>query len=417
MKHEQFLLPIHQELIVDLFAGAGGASLGIEKATGQYIDVAVNHNPIALNLHQANHPQTQHLVSDVFEVNPTTVTNGKPVGLLWASPDCRHFSKAKGAAPVSKKVRSLAWVVIKWAKLVRPRVICLENVEEFQTWGPVLENGQPCPHRKGKTFQKWLQTLSELGYQVEFKELTAADFGAPTIRKRLFLIARCDGLPIQWPKPTHHNPKKPHCTSMQPWKSTADCIDWTIPNPSIFSRARPLAIATLERVAKGLNRYIIQDKKPYCAPATSDSNSIELAFIVKNYTGIVGSDIRDPLGTITTVDHHSLVTIKATTTPSLNHLKIVDLLAQFNIAPNQPFIQIKGQSFYLNDITLRMLAACELFTAQGFPNHYIRTHGHDRQPINQTNQKRLVGNSVSPPVAQAIVRANFNSNVSNKKLA
>jgi DNA (cytosine-5)-methyltransferase 1 len=192
----QLILPLSHELTVDLFAGGGGASTGIEQATGRHVDVAVNHDPEAVSLHQANHPQTQHFVSDVFEVDPHAVCGDQPVGLLWASPDCKHFSKAKGGKPVSKKIRGLAWVVIRWAKAVRPRVICLENVEEFQTWGPLADDGRPCPQRKGSTFQRWVAQLRNLGYQVEWRELRACDFGAPTIRKRLFLVARCDGQPI-----------------------------------------------------------------------------------------------------------------------------------------------------------------------------------------------------------------------------
>ena len=195
----QFQLPLHHELVIDLFAGGGGASTGIEQAIGRAVDIAINHDPEAVSLHQANHPQTAHYVSDVFEVEPLAVTQGRPVALMWASPDCKHFSKAKGGKPVSKRVRGLAWVVVKWAKLVRPRVICLENVEEFQTWGPLLEDGRPCPERKGKTFARWVAQLRNLGYQVEWRELRACDYGAPTIRKRLFLVARCDGAPIVWP--------------------------------------------------------------------------------------------------------------------------------------------------------------------------------------------------------------------------
>lgn len=179
MLSPQLLLPVHNELVVDLFAGGGGASTGIEQAIGQPVDIAANHDPEAVSLHTANHPQTRHFCSDVFEVDPLTVTEGQPVGLLWASPDCKHFSKAKGGKPVSKKIRGLAWVVIKWAKLTKPRVICLENVEEFQTWGPLGPNNRPCPERKGLTFQRWKKQLENLGYKVEHRELRACDYGAP----------------------------------------------------------------------------------------------------------------------------------------------------------------------------------------------------------------------------------------------
>lgn len=261
----QFMLPVHTELVVDLFAGGGGASTGIEQAIGRHVDIAVNHDPEAVSLHTANHPQTRHFCSDVFEVDPLAVTDGQPVGLLWASPDCKHFSKAKGGKPVSKKIRGLAWVVIKWAKLTRPRIICLENVEEFQTWGPLGVDSRPCPERKGQTFQRWVSQLRNLGYKVEWKELRACDFGAPTIRKRLFLVARSDGLPITWPQPTHAQPDESGkvAKGFKPWRTAAECIDWSIAAPSIFERERPLADATCRRIAKGIDRYVVKTAKPF----------------------------------------------------------------------------------------------------------------------------------------------------------
>lgn len=270
MLSPQLLLPVHNELVVDLFAGGGGASTGIEQAIGRPVDIAVNHDPQAIGLHTANHPQTRHFCSDVFEVDPLTVTEGQPVGLLWASPDCKHFSKAKGGKPVSKKIRGLAWVVIKWAKLTKPRVICLENVEEFQTWGPLGPDNRPCPERKGLTFQRWKKQLENLGYKVEHRELRACDYGAPTIRKRLFLVARCDGLPIVWPTPTHAKPdaKGKVPAGMKPWRTAADCIDWSIPAPSIFERDKPLADATCRRIAKGIMRYVVEAKHPFIVPST-----------------------------------------------------------------------------------------------------------------------------------------------------
>ena len=277
------------ELIVDLFAGGGGASLGIEQAFGRSPDVAVNHDPDAVALHAANHPATQHYRRDVFEVNPLEATGGKPVGLLWASPDCKHFSKAKGGKPVSKKIRGLAWVVVKWATLVRPRVIILENVEEFVTWGPVLATGKPCPRRRGTTFARWKRQLERLGYVVDHRELRACDYGAPTSRKRFFLIARCDGLPIVWPKPTHGK-------GLQPYRTAADCIDFSLLCPSIFltreqARAigvkRPLAEATMRRIWKGLDRFVINAAKPFIVP-------------IQNYGwGDRCTSIDDPLRTIT----------------------------------------------------------------------------------------------------------------------
>lgn len=264
MLKPQFILPLAAELVVDLFAGGGGASTGIEMAIGRHVDIAVNHDPAAVSMHEANHPQTRHFVSDVFEVDPVTVTGGQPVGLLWASPDCKHFSKAKGGKPVSKKIRSLAWVVVEWARAVRPRVICLENVEEFQTWGPLTSDDLPDPARRGETFREWKGQLEALGYVVEHRELKACDFGAPTIRKRLFLVARCDGEAINWPTPTHG----PKGSGLKPYRTAAECIDWSIPCPSIFERDKPLAEPTQRRIAHGIRRYVLEAAKPFIMPVT-----------------------------------------------------------------------------------------------------------------------------------------------------
>jgi len=280
--YPQLLLDIHDELIVDLFAGGGGASCGIEMATGRQVDVAINHDAAAVAMHRANHPQTDHHVSDVFEVDPREVTQGRPVGLLWASPDCTDHSKAKGGKPIrNRKRRALAWVVKRWAGQVRPRVICLENVEEFIQWGPLV--GPPgklrrCEKRKGKTFRRFVRDLEELGYRVEYRELRACDYGAPTIRKRLFLIARCDGRPIVWPQRTH-GPGTP-----RPYRTAAECIDWSIPMLSIFATRqeakawakahgvhpprRPLAENTMARIARGVIKYVVEDTEPFVVHLT-----------------------------------------------------------------------------------------------------------------------------------------------------
>ena len=342
----QFVLPVHNELVVDLFAGGGGASTGIELAIGRHVDIAVNHDREAISLHTANHPQTRHFCSDVFEVDPLTVTDGQPVGLLWASPDCKHFSKAKGGKPVSKKIRGLAWIVVEWVKALlpsetHPKLILLENVEEFQTWGPLGADDRPCPERKGQTFQLWVQELRNLGYKVEWKELRACDFGAPTIRKRLFLVARRDGLPIVWPAPTHAKPdaKGKVPAGMKPWRTAADCIDWNIPAPSIFERSKPLADATCRRIAKGIVRFVMEAENPFIVPGVAatliqtgygerpgqsprvpgldkplgtvvagQKHAVVQAFLAKHYTGVVGTELEHPTGTVTTADHHSLVT-------------------------------------------------------------------------------------------------------------
>lgn len=268
-----------EEMIIDNFAGGGGASTGIELATGRAVDAAINHDPDAILMHQTNHPQTRHYCESVWDVDPWEVTRGRPVGLAWFSPDCKHFSKAKGSKPVDRNIRGLAWIVLKWAGTVKPRVIILENVEEFQTWGPVRK-GKPMKSRRGETFRKWKEQLQALGYEIDHRELVAADYGAPTIRKRFFLIARCDGKPIIWPERTHapkdsEEVKNGKC---KPWRGAAEIIDWTIPCPSIFDTTdeikekysiraiRPLAVNTQKRIARGIEKFVLQNKEPFIVP-------------------------------------------------------------------------------------------------------------------------------------------------------
>lgn len=553
----QYLLPIHHELVVDLFAGGGGASTGMEQAIGRPVDIAVNHDPEAISLHEANHPQTRHFVSDVFEVDPITVTAGQPVGLLWASPDCKHFSKAKGGKPVSKKIRGLAWVVVKWAKLVRPRVICLENVEEFQTWGPLGDDGRPCPQRKGSTFARWKKQLENLGYTIDHRELRACDFGAPTIRKRLFLVARCDGQPIVWPQPTHGAPDSlpVRQKKLKPWRTAAECIDWSIPAPSIFERDRPLADATCRRIAKGVMRYVVDAAEPFivsianwsgdsirstdkalstvtanpkgghhalCVPTlvqtgygerpgqaprvpgldkplgtvvAGQKHALVQAFLAKHYTGVVGSDLDDPIGTVTSVDHHSLVaahlvhmghgegktggkrfshgvrdaqqplnTVTAQGMPAgivtsnlvklrgdnvgsgtdeplhtvsaqgLHHGEVRAFLVKYYSEGGQDagcadpmhtiptkdrmgLVTVHGEPYAIVDIGLRMLTPRELYRAQGFPESYAIDKGADGRALTKTAQVRMCGNSVCPPLARAIVGANYTETQAQRRVA
>lgn len=275
------------ELIIDNFAGGGGASLGLELACGR-VDVAINHDPIAVAMHTANHPKTYHYTQNINAVDPVEVCKGRPVGLAWFSPDCTHHSKAAGKRPRSKRIRDLAWVVVHWAQRVRPRIICLENVEEFREWGPLTDEGHPCPKRKGETFDQWLAELQKLGYKVEFRELRACDYGAPTIRKRLFLIARCDGQPIVWPEPTHG-------PGRLPYRVAAECIDWTIPCPSIFSRSRPLADATMRRIARGLKRYVLESARPFIVPV--DHGAL-VPHLIKFNQNSTGQPLDQPLDTV-----------------------------------------------------------------------------------------------------------------------
>jgi len=552
MIRDQFLLDISPEIIIDNFAGGGGASCGIELALGRHVDIAINHDPEAVTMHSLNHPQTEHHCESVWDVDPLDLVQGRPVGLAWFSPDCKHFSKAKGGKPRDKKIRGLAWVAMRWAALVRPRVIILENVEEFQTWGPVLVDGTPCPKRKGDTFRSFVRQLQEKGYAVEWRELRACDFGAPTIRKRLFLIARCDGQPIVWPEPTHGAPDSAAVKAKQrkPWRTAAECIDWSIPCPSIFERPRPLAEATQRRIARGLRRYVINAAEPFVVtlahgegkpgsaqrwgsgvrsmdapfPTLTASNGYGIvaphltkfrtgstgadlrtpmptitagpkenpagaphalgivaptliqtgygerpgqaprapgldkplgtvvaggakhalvsALMAKNYTGVVGHDLRDPVHTITATDHHSLVSSNlvalrgdcadsandepaATITRGCTHVgKVHAFLVKYYSEGGQDqdcrdpmhtiptkdrlgLVTVAGEQYQIADIGMRMLEPHELYAAQGFPSTYviapIMANG---KPLPKHAQVRMCGNSVSPPMAAALVRAN-----------
>lgn len=285
---------ITDEIIVDNFAGGGGASTGIELATGRQVAIAINHDPDAILMHRTNHPYTEHLQASVWDVDPVAVCRGRPVGLAWFSPDCKHFSKAKGAALVDRKIRGLAWITLRWAAKVRPRVIILENVEEFQTWGPVRK-GKPVKKLAGTTFRKFIRQLEDLGYQVEYRELIAADYGAPTSRKRFYLIARCDGQPIVWPEPTY---SKTGANGLPKWRSAAEIIDWGLPCPSIFdSKAeimqkyglkavRPLADNTMRRIIRGVDKFTIKSGEPFIVEC-NHSGGGHIA------------DIREPYKTIT----------------------------------------------------------------------------------------------------------------------
>ena len=299
MKSQNAQTTLLNEIIVDSFAGGGGASTGIELATGRVVDIAINHSQDAILMHKTNHPYTEHYQASVWDVDPIEVCRGRPVGLLWASPDCKHFSKAKGGKPVDKNIRGLAWIVLRWAGTVRPRVIILENVEEFQTWGPVRK-GHPVKSKAGQTFRKWLSQLEALGYAVEWRELVAADYGAPTTRKRFFLVARCDGAPIVWPEPTHAPAGSREVLEgrKKPWRSAAEIIDWTLPCPSIFdtreqirekyglSAQRPLRPNTMRRVIRGVDKFAIKNPEPF--------------LVVVNHAGdFRGQDAAAPLQTVT----------------------------------------------------------------------------------------------------------------------
>lgn len=255
-------------MIVDNFAGGGGASTGIEQALGRAVDLAINHDEDAIRMHEANHPATTHIRNNIWQIDPKEVTRGRHVELAWFSPDCKHFSKAKGGKPREKSIRDLAWVVVLWAERVKPDVILLENVEEFRTWGPLCEENKPIKERAGETFDQWCKALRKAGYKIQFRELRACDYGAPTIRKRFFMVARRDGKPIVWPEPTHGKPGSPEVLSGKrlPWRTAADIIDWSIPCPSIFERERPLVEKTLRRIAHGIMKFVINNPSPFIVP-------------------------------------------------------------------------------------------------------------------------------------------------------
>jgi DNA (cytosine-5)-methyltransferase 1 len=664
-------LDLGSELIIDNFAGGGGTSTGLEAAFGRPVDIAINHDPEALAMHAINHPHTKHLCESVWDVDPIKVTGNQPVGLVWLSPDCKHFSKAKGGKPVEKKIRGLAWVTLRWAAKCKPRVIMLENVEEFKTWGPLLcdEHGhwKPDPAKKGKTFDSFVRQLEAHGYKVDHRELRASDHATPTIRKRFFLVARRDGLPICWPAATHGAPDSPgvRAGKLLPHRTAAECIDWSLPCPSIFDRKKPLADATLRRIAKGIMRYVVNSAAPfivgqggpiyagkpvtalqpfgtlttenhravvmpsivpvthrgsdrsesvhepfrtitgaqrgekalataYLSPYYSDKRpsdargqqpvepintittenrhalvtaflnehanasnqrvmpadeplrticaqvkgghfsmvsatlvnnnfgatpeasvddplrtvttqhnkfGLATAFLAKHYTGVVGSDLEDPIGTVTSSDHHSLVTaqltkfrtgstgaelsepmptitagpkenpagaphalglvsshlvkLRGTSTAAKaddplhtisaggqHHAEVrAFLLAYYGTdqdqSPDSPLatvtsrdrfglVTISGVDYEIVDIGLRMLAPHELYLAQGFPADYIIDEIPDpallfrdgaqvstdplalpRVRLTKSAQVRMCGNSVCPPLSEALIRANF----------
>lgn len=331
------------EIIVDNFAGGGGASTGIEIATGMAVAIAINHDPAAILMHKTNHPYTEHFQASVWDIDPESVCRGRPVGLAWFSPDCKHFSKAKGATLVDRKIRGLAWITLRWAAEVRPRVIILENVEEFQTWGPVRK-GKPVKKLAGTTFRKFINQLEALGYTVEFRELVAADFGAPTSRKRFYMIARCDGKPIVWPKPTH---SKTGADGLPKWRCASEIIDWSLPCPSVFASkaeimeryglkaVRPLAKNTMRRVIRGVDKFTIRSGKPFIVPTgygerkgqaprvhdidapvptvvgTGKENlcrPLLAPVTVTNTSNSVGGTVGAPVHTVTTAGNQMLVT-------------------------------------------------------------------------------------------------------------
>ena len=537
---------INGELIVDNFAGGGGASTGIELATGYSVDIAINHDPEAIKMHRANHPNTKHYCEDVWQVDPVEACQGHSVALAWFSPDCKHFSKAKGGKPKDKFIRGLAWVACRWAGLVRPRVIMLENVEEFKTWGPLNRSHRPIKAKQGVTFKKFVSQLEALGYEVQFRELVAADYGAPTMRKRFFLIARCDGKPIVWPEPTHAPADSEAVKNglLKPYVGAYTQLDFSLPCPSIFDTSeeikekygirakRPLAPKTMERIARGLKKFVLENPEPFIIQCnhggerrpndirepmptitgkhgygivtpflavnrenhsgsdmrepihtvtannqhmlmtptliqyhsetaqgevrgqsieepimTVDSSNrygLVTSFLHKYYDGGykgAGDSIENPLPTVTSWDHNSVVTANLiqmnnhcdgrditepipTITAGDGHFGEVraflikyygqgtgqDIKAPLDTVTAQDrfgLVTIEGVDYQIVDIGLRMLEPKELYGCQGFPEDYIIDHDYTGKTYPRSEQVRRCGNAVCPPIPAALVRANL----------
>ena len=520
---------LSDEITVDGFCGGGGWSTGFEFAIGRPVDIGINHDKYAIAMHKKNHPVTEHYNENIFEVDPYKATKGRPVGWAHFSPDCTHFSRAKGGTPVKKSIRGLAWVVTKWAGTVHPRIISMENVPEFMSWGSLCarrnkdgriyrmdgtlaEKGTYVPYseqqlvpnkkKQGKTFKRFINVMKSFGYKCEWKILTASDYGAPTIRKRLFIIFRNDGKSIIFPNPTHGNPESEEVKSgkLLPWHTAAECINWDLECPSIFERKKPLAENTLRRIAKGIQKFVIENPNPFIiqvnhggdnfrgqevdkpmptitakhgfgvvAPTliqyhgeqsknevrgqilekplqtvdTANRYGLVTAFMSKyfggNYQGC-GSSVDEPLHTITAVDHNALAAVHIT--QFNNHCigqKVDEPLKTITCGEghfgevraflikyysgesgqkvNEPLhtirtkdcfglVTIKGVDYAIVDIGLRMLTPRELYNAQGFPTDYeIETDCYGNK-YPKTKQVARCGNSVPPPFATALARAN-----------
>ena len=576
-----YQIAFDDEIIVDNFAGGGGASTGIEQATGRPVDIAINHDKAAIAMHRINHRFTEHYCESVWDVDPIALCRGRKVALMWLSPDCKHFSKAKGGKPVEKHIRGLAWIALRWAALVKPRVIILENVEEFQTWGRIDKaTGRPDPKYRGETFRSFVFQLRMHGYDVQWKELTACDYGAPTKRKRFVLIARCDGKPIVFPKPTHGN-----APGLKPYRTAADIIDWSLTCPSIFERKKPLVNATRRRIARGLDKFVIKNNKPFIIPigygekagqlprvhdinapvstivssckqnlvmptvapfiaqtqfsnepqradkplstiesvnkhsivtpklapfiqhenfdnipqsvekpvstitsathqylagakiapfveqafggaydgsgsdiekplptvTATDHNRLASAYIHKYYAGNyegAGSDIAKPLDTITVEERHAVTmpymtefygnekdgtpctqplrTIMAKNKAAVVEVKVAKIVqgqnlghwaevrellnehADYKLQDDEILLfRISDAWWFIYDIGMRMLTPRELYRAQGFPEDYIIEFDVNGKPYSKKEQIARCGNAVCPPMAEAVVRANF----------
>ena len=468
---------INGEIIVDNFAGGGGASTGIEMATGISVDIAINHDPEAIKMHKMNHPNTIHYCEDVWSVDPIEACNGRKVALAWFSPDCKHFSKAKGGKPKDKNIRGLAWVALRWAGKVRPRVIMLENVEEFKTWGPLNRSHRPIKSKQGQTYRKFIEQLEELGYEVQTNELVAADYGAPTIRKRFFMIARCDGNPIVWPKPTHAPMDSDEVKSglLKPYVGAHTQLDFSLPCPSIFDTSeeikekygiravRPLAEKTMNRIARGIKKFVLDNPEPFIIQCKFDNEAQDIkkplgtittvgshllvtptliqyhsettkdgvrgqkltypimtvdganryglvaSFLSKFYKMGIGQDVREPLHTVTTSAGH-FGEVRAFLIKYYVQGTGQDVTKPLDTIPTHDrfgLVTIHGEDYQIVDIGLRMLEPKELYGCQGFPEDYIIDRDYTGKAYSRTEQVKRCGNAVCPPLPAAMVKANL----------
>ncbi|APM00231.1 DNA cytosine methyltransferase [Pseudoalteromonas phage C5a] len=469
------------EIVVDNFAGGGGASTGMELGLNRKVDIAINHDPAAIDMHKVNHPETKHYCESVWDVDPVEACAGRPVGLAWFSPDCKHFSKAKGSTPVNKAIRGLAWVVVRWAALVPMRVFMLENVEEFLTWGPVVEESpgvfKPCKARKGETFNAFIKCMttglkldhpawpeikealgedfpyhkleSGLGYNIDHKILTACDFGAPTSRKRFFLVGRNDGLNINWPNPTHGKAG----SGLKPYLTAADIIDWSYPMRSIFdpARSKPVTEKSLIRLGKGVQKFVIDNEDPFfvepemvvpfitehanasnqrnmpideplrtlCAQVKGGHFALVACSIVKYRGDNVGHKVDEPLHTISAGGNHlglvKAYLVKYYGTGSVNTLN--NPLDTITTNDRFGLVIIKGEKYQITDILTRMLQPHELFAAMGFPADYKIAFDSTGKKNTKKNQVARCGNAVCPQIAQALVAVNFGENQASEVAA
>ena len=425
-------------LIIDCFAGGGGASVGIEMATGRAVDIAINHDPMAILMHKTNHPNTLHLTEDIFKVDLQKYVKGRHVSLMWASPDCTSHSKAKGGQPRKQGLRILPWAVYKHASKILPDVIIMENVEEIQQWGPLDENGKPIKERSGEDYKKFITAMISLGYTFDCRELIAANYGAPTTRKRWYAIFRRDGRDIIWPEQTHFKDRDPK------WLQCGDYIDWSDLGTSIFDRKKPLAEATQKRIANGIKKYIIDNPEPYIVEDdravafliqyhaeqksgdsrgqslrepiktidTSNRYGLVTAFITKFYKTGIGQSCEEPLHTITTsAGHFGLISaflVKYYGTGCGQELKdpLATITTKDRFGLVNVVLEIKGEKYIIYDIFLRMLKPEELKVMQGFPGDYIIDRDYNYHKYPASEQVKRIGNSVVPIMAKALVESN-----------